>query len=529
MKRLTILIAVFLAVASAAAKKSPAMYYIQLKDKQGCGYTTGNPLPYLSQRAIDRRTRWNIPVDSTDLPLTEAYVDSIASICTSVYQKSRWMNGLLVYATDAQISSIASLGFVTNVEMVRPSTNVSLIKRMQKKAKRKSPKIETAKIANQNHQVGADSLHAAGFRGQGIQIAVIDAGFPNVDTLPGFDSLRLRGGIIGTYNVVTKTADVYRDHYHGTMCLSTMAFNLPGQLVGTAPDADYWLMRTEVDDEEYLYETDLWIIAVEMADSAGVDLISTSLGYFFTDDEDPQFTYSNMDGNHFRSSRAARMAAEKGLVLCIAAGNEGDSDWHYIDTPADADSILCIGGVDLSGVHSVFSSYGPTSDSRIKPEVCACATGATVAEVNYPEWFGDVTTGNGTSFATPIAAGTIASLMSALPEVNPSAIRRAVIATASQANNPDNTLGYGILNGWEAYKYLTGLPTSEDIVSEERNRAFISNGFLFVEGYEGEFQMFSPSGSVIGSGIISGPLDVSPYPRGIYILKCGDEVFKVIK
>lgn len=521
--------AVSLAVALAAAKRNPAMYYVQLKDKQGCGFTTSNPLSYLSQRAIDRRTRWNIPVDSTDLPLAQTYVDSIAHIGADIYQKSRWMNGLLVYATDVQISTISSLDFVTNAEIIRPSTNVNLLKKLQKKRKNKNTKATYSQITDQNHQVGADSLHNAGFRGQGIQVAVIDAGFPKVNTLPGFDSLRNRGGILGTYNVVTKSTDVYCDHYHGTMCLSTMAFNIPGELVGTAPDADYWLLRTEVDDEEYLYETDLWIIAVEMADSAGVDLISTSLGYFFTDDEDKQFTYSNMNGIHFRSTVAARMAAEKGIVMCVAAGNEGDSDWQYIDTPADADSILCIGGVDRYGEHSSFSSYGPTADGRIKPEVCACATGASVAEVDYPEWYGNVTVGYGTSFATPIAAGTIASLMSALPDVNPAIIRRAIIATASQSNNPDNTLGYGILNGWKAYKYLTSPATATEDVEEKKGRAFISNGLLFVEGYEGEFKMYSPSGSIIGSGIIDAPVDVSPYPHGVYILKCGDEVFKVIK
>lgn len=520
------------AAMSATAKKTPAMYYIQLKDKQGCGFTTSNPLPYLSQRAIDRRLRWEIPVDSTDLPVSATYIDSLVKIGAELYQTSRWMNGAIVYATDAQIAQIASLGFVDTLEMIRPSTN-SYLPRKSKKHIRK-PQTQKEIDDDQNHQVGADSLHAAGFKGKGVQIAVIDAGFPMVDKLAGFDSLRSRGGILGTYNVADKSTNVYCNHEHGTMCLSTMAFNLPDEFIGTAPDADYWLFRTEVDNEEYLYETDLWIVAAEMADSAGVDVITSSLGYYFTDDGDPQFTYQNMNGRHFRSTRAATMAAEKGIVVCVAAGNEGNSDWHYIDTPADADSILCIGGIDINGNHSDFSSYGPTADGRTKPDICALATYATVAQMYYPESLGNITYGNGTSFATPIAAGTIASLMSALPEVNPATIRKVVTETASQALTPDNTLGYGILNGWAAYKQLTTTPeppiTSLDYIEEmEKGRTFVNNGILFIDGYDGEYVMYSPSGCVIGSGVIHESMDISPYPHGMYILKCGEELIKIVK
>ncbi len=528
MKKTILLLLTFLAVTAVTAKRMPAIYYVQLKDKQGCGYTTSNPLPYLSQRAIDRRIRWNIPVDSTDLPLTQTYVDSLISLGADVYQKSRWMNGLLVYATDAQIGMIENLGFVNYVEQVRPAASQNISKKPKKPIrKQKAPK----ELDNdQNHQVGADSLHAAGFRGEGVQIAIIDAGFPLVDQLPGFDSLRSRGGILGTYNLVLKSTDVYRDLDHGTKCLSTMAFNLPGEFVGTAPDADYWLLRTEVGEEEYLYETDLWIMAAEIADSAGADIITSSLGYFYTDDEDPQFIYQNMDGQHFRSSRAATMAAEKGIVVCVAVGNEGSHDWHYIGTPADADSVLCVGGVDISGSHSTFSSFGPTADNRIKPEVCALATNATVAMMYYE--YGNITYGSGTSYATPIAAGTIASLMSAFPDINPAVIRKVVAETASQHDNPDNTLGYGILNGWQAYKLLMGYPSGvqdEAADETEKCKTCVNNGILYIDGYIGNYLMYSPSGCVIGSGNTNGCIDITPYPSGIYLLKCGDEIIKVLK
>lgn len=528
MKKTILFLLTFLAVTAVTAKRMPAMYYVQFKDKQGCGYTTDNPLPYLSQRAIDRRLRWNIPVDSTDLPLTQLYVDSLASLGAEVYHKSRWMNGVLVYATNTQIGVIVNLGFVKDVEQVRPAASQNMPMKPRKLTRK--PKMPKVLDNDQNHQVGADSLHAAGFRGRGVQIAIIDAGFPLVDQLPGFDSLRSRGGILGTYNIASKSTNVFCDHSHGTTCLSTMAFNLPDEFVGTAPDADYWLLRTEVGEEEYLYETDLWIVAAEMADSAGADIISSSLGYFYTDDDDPQFIYQNMNGQHFRSSRAATMAAEKGIIVCVAAGNEGSSDWHYIDTPADADSVLCVGGVDISGNHSTFSSYGPTADNRIKPEVCALATNATIAMLN-PE-YGNITYGSGTSYATPIAAGTIASLMSAFPDVNPAVIRKVVAETASQNDNPDNTLGYGILNAWQAYKLLMGYPSCvQDGVTDETEKrmTYVINGILYIDGYVGNYLMYSPSGCVIGSGNTNGCIDITPYPSGMYLLKCGDDVIKVLK
>ncbi|MCQ2344938.1 MAG: S8 family serine peptidase [Paludibacteraceae bacterium] len=510
-------------LSSVVAQQYRAMYFVFLHDKANTPYSLAAPQDFLSQRAIDRRERLNIPIDSADIPINRAYVSQITATGATFYHASRWMNGLLVYASDNQLQDILALSFVDSAEMVRPA-----IAPASKPARTKPLKSanDTPVEDSQNVQIGADSLHYAGFRGQDVQIAVIDAGFPAVNTMPGFDSLRNRGGILGTYDFVNDTTNVYHEHYHGTMVLSTMAYNDPKEFVGTAPDADYWLFISEAngDLEEYLYESDLLAIAFEAADSVGADIITASLGYFYTEDNNPDFNYANMNGRFFRSSRAATMAAERGIILCIAAGNEGADPWYYIDTPADADSILCIGGVDPDGYHSYFSSYGPSSDGRIKPELCARATFATVAEPFY----GSLTYSNGTSFATPISAGAIASLLSALPGANPAVVRHTLLETASQAENPDNALGYGILNVWHAYNKLKEEPLSVDEPTARNFEASFNDGYLNIENYSGPFSLYDITGKLILTDTYESPLYIPSLAHGLYLLQLPSATIKII-
>lgn len=520
MKYLIVILFLLAFPISSMAKQYNAIYFVYLHDKANTPYSLSSPQDFLSQRAIDRRARLNIPVDSADIPVNQSYISQIISTGATFYHSSRWMNGVMVYASDSQLQDILALSFVDSAEMVRPAVAPLNIK---KKIRHKKSTEESIEIF-QNKQVGADSLHYAGFTGQNIQIAVIDAGFPGVNTLACFDSLRNRGGILGTYDFVHKTTDVFAQHYHGTMVLSTMASNLPDQFVGTAPHADYWLYITEADGEEFLYESDLLALGFETADSAGADIVTASLGYFYTDDNNPNFNHNNMNGRFFRSSRAATMAAQRGMILCIAAGNEGDSFWHYIDTPADADSILCIGGVDAQGEHSYFSSYGPTADGRIKPEVCALATYATVID----PYFNTVTQSNGTSFATPIAAGAIASLLSALPDVNPAVIRHTILQTASQAVNPDNTLGYGILNVWLAYNKLLKEPSSVNNITLPKHTALLNNNYLQIENYSGRITLYDVYGRIIINDFYNSPLNLPNLSHGIYFLQLDTETIKLI-
>lgn len=522
MKRLFTIFLFVSCLLSLVAQRNRAMYFVFFHDKAHTPYSLSSPLDFLSQRAIDRRSRLNIPVDSADIPVNPAYISQVTATGASFYHSSRWMNGALVYASDTQLQDILALSFVDSAEMVRPAIPPRNVKSLKPHKNADNIPVEIS----QNAQIGADSLHYAGFRGRNIQIAVIDAGFPGVNALPGFDSLRSRGGILGTYDFVNDTPFVYHEHYHGTMVLSTMANNDPDEFVGTAPDADYWLFISEAngDYEEYLYEADLLTIAFEAADSVGADIVTASLGYFYTEDNNPDFCHENMNGTFFRSSRAATMAAERGMILCIAAGNEGDSYWHYIDTPADADSILCIGGVDPDGYHSYFSSYGPTADGRVKPEVCARASYAVVVDPYY----GTPTYSNGTSFATPISAGAIASLLSALPDENPAVIRRTLLQTASQANNPDNTLGYGILNVWRAYNTLNTEPLSLDETADRHIQTSFKDGYLNILGYSGPFSLYDVSGKLLLTGFYDSPLHLPSLAHGLYLLRLSSTTIKII-
>lgn len=500
---------------------NPAMFFISLTDKPDTAYSLARPEAYLSRRAIDRRTRLGIAIDSTDLPVCRAYIDSIAATGADILAVSRWMNGVMAYATDAQLASILNLGFVRETELIRPANTLF---RTPSKWKR-SKGVKRAATANdsQNAQIGADRLRAAGYRGQGMLVAVIDAGFPQVNTHVGFTNLRNRSGIVDTYDFKNRTTDVYDQHWHGTCVLSTMAFDIDDEFVGSAPDADYCLYITEVDGEEYAYEADLYTVALERADSVGADVATASLGYFETDDSRADFTHANMDGQHFRSSRAATMAARKGMMVLVAAGNEGASNWHFIDTPADADCILTIGGVDEYGVRSYFSSYGPTADGRIKPELAARATGAIVANTENAGG-SNITYSNGTSFATPIMAGMVASLMGAVPEANPAEVRAALKATASQASNPDNSLGWGIPNAEQAYIRLTGHGLGDAVYNtpaEEPIRAAIIGNTLIIEDYEGPYSLTDLTGKTLFTATYPNNNSVPTLSAGLYILRAG--------
>lgn len=501
--------------------KSPAMYFVYFTDKGNNGYDLSRPEEFLSQRALDRRARLNIAVDSADMPVSRCYIDSIESLGAEFFHASKWINGALIFAPESLKTVIEALDFVDSVEMVRPASQYT----PKRKMKNQHPyKVIREMDNSQNEQIAVDRIHALGFKGQGVLVAVLDAGFPSVNTLAGFDSLRARNGILDTYDFVQGKVNVYDEHEHGTCVLSTMAYNVPDEFVGSSPEADFCLYRTEANNEEYLYESDLWVIAAERADSIGADVITSSLGYYFTDDELPQMVYENMNGEFFRSSIAARMASERGIIVLVAAGNEGESEWRYIDTPADADGILTVGGVDADGYHSYFSSYGPSADGRIKPEICARATSAVVADA----WWGGVRYSNGTSFATPILAGMMASLVSALPNVAPDALRRAVCEHASQAENPDNTLGYGIPNAYDVYEALQKEDAVEE-ADEDEVAAFFREGNLIVPEDTEAFRLYDASGVMIFGAENGGVFAMPELPSGVYFLQSRGNTVKVVR
>jgi serine protease AprX len=451
------------------AQLAPHKYLIRFKDKNNSPYSISTPSQFLSPKAILRRTKQNISIKYNDLPVTPAYVDSIVSTGVTLYCRSKWFNSITIYTTDATaLAKINSFSFVLSVDSVTKNTNEPFKSISPEKlnlsdinlSNTLNNPINNEKINNYNYgfasnqitMIGGDYLHNHGFSGQGMTIAIIDAGFYYADTISAFDSLWANNQILGTRDFVNPGGNVFREYPHGMEVLSIMGANVPGQMVGTAPKANFWLLRSEDVATENIIEEYNWASAAEFADSVGADVINSSLGYTTFDQSWMDHTYADMNGHTCPASIAAATAASKGMVLCISAGNEGSSTWHYIGTPADADSIMTVGAVDASGNYASFSSTGPTSDGRIKPTVATQGQGTYVISTS-----GIPTAGNGTSFSSPILTGVTACLVQAFPNVSNMQIIQAIKESASQYTHPDSLLGWGIPNFAAAYALLSNV------------------------------------------------------------------------
>lgn len=434
---------------------APSRYVIFFTDKNGNPYSISSPEEFLSQRAIDRRLAQNISITENDLPVNPDYVDAVVATGVQLLNRSKWFNAVTIRATaQSQLDDIAALPFVAQISTAGflqiPTEDFynkfeTETENQFLKTSVASPKISNADYGsalNQIDMIGGIGLHEAGFRGQDVLIAVLDAGFSNTDILSAFDSLRNENRIIATKDFVDGGNNIYGHSSHGTMVLSTMAANIPGVYIGTAPKASYLLLRSEEAASEYIIEEYNWASAAEFADSAGADIINSSLGY--TDFNDPlqNHTYSDMDGNTTPVTIAADIAASKGILVVNSAGNQGGSSWFYISAPADGDSVLAVGAVDPNGDYVNFSSKGPSSDGRIKPNVTAQGKDAAIISAST----GDAITGNGTSFSSPIIAGMSACLWQANPTLTNMQLLHAIEQSAHQYNNPDSLMGYGIPN-----------------------------------------------------------------------------------
>lgn len=434
---------------------SQARYIVRLKDKAGTPFTIANPGAYLTQRSIARRTRYNIAIDSTDLPITPRYIDSIRLAgAVTILNASKWLNQVCIQTTDAAaLTKISGFPFVNGpVAQIanRSETSVAVNKQLDAAGTTGGATPLGPQGVNDYYNYGAsygqvhlhsgEFLHNHGFRGEGMQMAIMDAGFFHYLSLPTFDSVRNNGQILATWDFVAQEASVDEDYNHGMACFSIIAANMPGTFVGQAPKTSFYLYRTEDVNSEYPVEEQNWAAAAERADSLGVDIFSTSLGYTTFDNGIYNHTYADMNGNTTIIARASDYAAKKGIISVIAAGNEGTNGWHYISTPGDADSALTVGAVGVNRQVAGFSSYGPSSDGQIKPDVAAVGSSAVIASSGN----GQPTVGNGTSFACPNMAGITTCLWQAFPEVSNMSVIQALQQSGDRAATPDDRTGYGI-------------------------------------------------------------------------------------
>ncbi|MEO7445497.1 MAG: S8 family serine peptidase, partial [Ferruginibacter sp.] len=475
MKKTACLLSLFILVLSLVADAQLNKYIVRLKNKSFNNFSITTPSQFLSQRAIQRRTRYNIAVDSTDLPVTQRYLDSIRLAGNVIIlNTSKWLNQVLIQTTDAAaLNKINSFTFVAGTIAIAPFATPSpelVNKKLDMPGSSPAPLPEgptNPADANGYYNYGAsngqvkihngDFLHNHGFRGEGMHMAVLDAGFYHYLSLPTFDSMRLQNRVLGTWDFVENNASVDEDNSHGMQCLSIIAANLPGVFVGTAPKTSFYLYRTEDVASEYPIEEQNFAAGLERADSLGVDITSTSLGYSQFDNPALNYTYADMNGNTTISARAADYAAKKGILNVVAAGNEGNSAWHYIITPSDADSVLAVGAVDTLGNIGSFSSYGPSSDGQIKPGVASVGVRTAVANTSN----GLPVYGNGTSFACPNMAGIATCLWQAFPEVNNMTIIETLEKSATKYTAPDNRVGYGIPDVKKAFVMLQRITFSK--------------------------------------------------------------------
>ncbi len=469
MQRILLLILLLLFVPYEKAWSQFSRYIVRLKHKGGSAHTLANPSGYLSTRALDRRSRHNISIDSTDLPVSTAQLNQIRAIPNlTVLNTSKWLNAVSIQTSDANaISALNALPFVQSVSGIASRMGPEPTRDKWVQPLALPTDINPGRTSADHFNYGSGSLaeirlhqgeflHNIGLRGQGIQIALLDAGFNNYTTLKAFDSINSNGQVLSTWDFVTGNNSVSEDHPHGMQCLSTIAANIPGQFIGKAPKASFHLFRTEDVASEFPIEEFNWVCGTERADSAGADMISSSVGYYDFDNASFNYTYSQLNGNTTLSSLGADQGARKGLLIVNSAGNEGANPWKYIITPADADSILCVGAVNTSGVVGGFSSYGPSADGQIKPDVASVGVSALIQGTGN-----NIITGNGTSFACPNMAGLVACLWQGFPEFNNMQIIQTLRASGDRQSNPDDRTGYGIPNLKTSFgKLLTTFATS---------------------------------------------------------------------
>ncbi len=440
--------------------KAQNYYWVAFTDKNNSEFSLSTPEKYLSNRAMERRIKQQITIDSLDLPVNFNYISEVLKPGVELVHASKWLNGITVKTEiDSFTSKILQLPFVKEVQLTKPKIQVkSSVNKFSEFERNEIPPIDTSIYGPSVYQtsiMNGQFLHNQNYLGQGMQIAVIDGGFLNVDKLVAFDSLWTNKQILGTKDFVDQNSNIFSTHDHGMSVLSSMGGNIPGQLFGTAPKASYWLLRSEDTDSEYLIEEDNWVAAAEFADSAGVDIINSSLGYTIFYDSSTNHAYADMDGKTTRITKGANIAASRGMLVFSSAGNDGNKTWIYISAPADGDKVIAVGAVNKDSIPAPFSSHGPAFSGEIKPNVCAVGWNTYLMLSS-----GNLGFSNGTSFSSPVMAGMAACLWQAFPNATASEVKFALEWSANLFENPNSIMGYGIPDMQKASVSLMNLSSS---------------------------------------------------------------------
>ncbi len=536
-KKTAIALVIFLGLLP-AANAAVGRYMVFFTDKTNTTYSVDQPQDFLTQRAIDRRQRQSIGIDPTDLPVSESYVNTLQEAGPKVYFRSRWLNAVLAEFDEAEESAVKALSFVKGIQRVAPGARLSghsggrRSGRNEKITHHFQPATAMDALATdeQNSMLDLRQMHQQGFTGDGVLIGVFDSGFATVDTSPYFTHLFTGEQVVATRDFIRNSNNIFQYDTHGTKVLSCIAAYDQTQYIGAAYGADFVLCVTEDIMGEYRVEEYNWLFAAEYADSLGVDVINSSVGYSYFDDPAMDYDYEDMDGETAIITQAALLAARKGMLVVSSNGNEGNSAWTYLNAPADADSILSVGAVNLDGMRANFSSFGPASDGRLKPDVSALGIWTKVVQNDA------VVVSNGTSFSSPLIAGLAAGFWQAFPDLSSQEVIQYLKMSASQSTSPDTLTGFGVPSFVRAYskvkinegkidnKFIV-FPNPIDTVSGYRY-IYIYND-IFSSGAEATFAIYDLKGLLVRELTLLLPedpnpieLDISGLQPGSYILNC---------
>jgi hypothetical protein len=511
----------FLAICSSFSAQTE-LVFVYFNDKPNKAAFYANPLSELTQKSLNRRTNLGIALNDQDAPIEQSYIQNIQNLGISVTDYSKWLNGVAVTVNQAQVNLIKTLPFVQSVQSFAKNSSLTVKVQNQNKWETTEQINNTSTLFNygsgleQIDQINLKPLHLAGYTGTGVTVAVIDTGFPWVNTGSAFSRLWTNNQIKGGYDFVSKGTDLYNTslNNHGSVVLGAIGGYIQDTFVGSAPDAEFYLYRSENSTVEIPEEEMYWIEAAEEADRKGVDLITTSLGYSAFDDPKYSYSYTNMNGTTSFIARGAEIAVNKGIFVLIAAGNSGEQPWHYITTPADNAKVFTIGSVDSANLSSPFSSYGPNSAGVIKPDAATRGTNSTT--VNN----GTLLTVSGTSIATPIAAGGVACLIQAFSTMNRDLMKNKLRQTASIYPSHTDQMGYGILNFGSFYNSV--LNTSELV--KKNSIAIFPNPVTDILNIASEqdvlsLELYDNLGRIVGHSKKQKSIKVQHLPKGTYYLK----------
>ena len=531
-KRIHLLL-LWLGMVAAVSAQNPTCYRIYLKDKANSPYSIDNPSTFLSQRAIDKRARFNIPITEQDLPVNPQYKQQILGLDAEMHflAVSKWMNTATLYCPDSTVvPQIEALPFVDSVMAVGnyilhdlpvyqiPENPVPLVHNTLSTSKET---IDYGEGLPQIALLNGIPLHEEGFRGEGMLIAVIDGGFFGIETISFYQELENSGRFYGHYSLMPDFVDTLQSGWsevHGTIVTSAMAANTNGEFVGTAPGASYALIHTEWVGSEEIIEEDFWANGAEIADSIGADVVNSSLGYrTFPDFPQNDISYENMDGVHSIASQCATILGQKGVIVCVAAGNDGNNEYYYVNRPGDAFDILTVGACTADSLIAGFSSHGPSYDGRVKPDI----TSQGVATACYYP-YNMLSTADGTSLATPVAAGMCACLWQAMPVYTATEMMQIIRESSHLYHNPNTEFGYGIPDFYGAYASHVGIHDYNPLqLSVYPNPVTDQLNIVNPDGNIQTVTLYNASGQlVLQTAVSSSPIleiNVSSLPNGFYI------------